>query len=416
VRRRGAPTPATARARPARPTRPALLAALAALGLLAVPVRPAAAHSGDLANPIFERMSPTAPGIDVKVAYSANYELLVGNSGPQDITFFADSGEPFLRIGPKGVAGNLASPTFYDSNVPEGLGSYPPQAKPGADVPPVWRTLSVQPSWGWYDHRLHPAGQVVPPEVLAAGKVAVLGRWSVPFKLGDAGPSGALEGRFEYDPPRGAYTAVQTSSTTPEKGLKIQVVSAPGLPAIFVENLSPDPLVILGQAGEPLARIGPKVSEVNTKSPTWAAIQQALGKSPSDTADAAAPPAWQPVADSPRWSWLDLRAAAPKADPPPAVVDRGRTVTVKQWSIPYRLGDRRRTVEGETRWVPIAELRRQAANPTTNLGGPPGGHSHTGRYLALALAAAVLGAGGWLVTSIVRKRNRLAAKGEPWTS
>lgn len=388
--------------------------AIVAVALLALPGRPASAHSGDAATPIFETMTPTAPGIDVKIVYSANYELLVTNSGPQDITFLADSGEPFLRIGPKGVAGNFASPTFYDSNSPEGSGAYPPQAKPGAGVPPIWRTMAVQPSWGWYDHRLHPAGQVVPPDVIKADKVAVLGRWKVPFTLGDV--PGGLEGRFEYDPPRGAYSAVQKSSPTPADGLKMQVVSAPTVPAIFVENLSPDPVVILGQAGEPFARIGPKVSEVNTKSPTWAAIQQALGKSPSDTADASAPPTWQPVADSPRWSWVDFRAAAPKTDPPAAVVDRGKTVTVKEWSIPYLLGDRRQAVEGVTRWVPIAELRRQALNPDTGLDGGGGGHSNTGRYLALGGAAAVLGGMGWLVTSILRNRNRSAAKGEPWTS
>jgi hypothetical protein len=397
---------------------------LVALALL--PVGPVSAHSGDLANPIFERMAPTAPGVDVQVAYSAEYELLVGNTGPQAITFLADSGEPFLRIGPKGVEANFASPTFYDSNVPEGLSDYPPQAKPGPDVPPVWRTLSVQPNWGWYDHRLHPAGQVVPPEVIKADKVAVLGRWTVPFRLEPAGPatagqsaqSGQLEGRFEYDPPRGAYTAVQKSSQTPADGLKIQVVSGRTVPAVFVENLTPDPVVILGQDGEPFARIGPKVSEVNGKSPTWAAIQQASGKNPSGTADVAAAPDWQQVSDTPRWSWLEFRAAAPKADPPAAVVDRGKTVTVKEWSIPYLIGNRRQTLDGVTRWVPIAELRRQAANPTAGLPGAPGGggHSRTGLLIALAATVAVLGAAAWLVTSIVRNRNRSAAKGEPWTS
>ena len=113
--------------------RRAAVALLAALALLAVPVGPASAHAGDPAQPIFERMSPTAPAIDVQIAYSATYQMIVANHGPQDLTFLADSGEPFLRIGPKGVAGNLASPTFYDSNVPEGLSSYPPQARPGAD-------------------------------------------------------------------------------------------------------------------------------------------------------------------------------------------------------------------------------------------------------------------------------------------
>jgi hypothetical protein len=392
---------------------------LAVLAVLAVPTGPAWAHSGDLAQPIFERMSPTAPGVTVQIAYSANFELLVTNTGPQDITFLADSGEPFLRVGPKGVAANLASPTFYDSNVPEGLSSYPPQAKPGADVPPVWRTLSVQPNWGWYDHRLHPAGQIVPLEVLKAAKVAVLGRWTIPFRLGDGpGQAGALEGRFEYDPPQGSYTAVQKSSVAPADGLTIQVVSGRVVPAVFVKNLSPDPVVILGRDGEPFARIGPKggVTEVNAKSPTWAEVQQADGKDPSDPADSTAPPVWRQVADSPQWSWLEFRAAAPKTAPPAAIVKRGKTVTVKTWSIPYLIGDRRQTLDGITQWVSIGELRRRAADPLGAAGGGGGGHSKAGLYAALAGAAAVLGAGGWLVTSILRNRNRSAAKGEPWTS
>ena len=32
-------------------------------------------------------------------------------------------------------------------------------------------------------------------------------------------------------------------------------------------------------------------------------------------------PKWQQVADGPRWTWLELRAAAPHTDPPPAIVE-----------------------------------------------------------------------------------------------
>jgi len=73
--------------------------------------------------------------------------------------------------------------------------------------------------------------------------------------------------------------------------------------------------------------------------------------------------------------------------------------------------DKRQAVEGITQWVPIAELRRQAADPT----GSRRHSSKTGLFVAVA-AVALLGAGGWLVTSILRNRSRSAAKGEPWTS
>jgi len=374
---------------------------------------PASAHSGDgLTQPVLDQVSPLPPGITVQVAYSVNYELLVGNPTPQAITFLADSGEPFLRIGPAGVEGNFASPTFYASNAPEGLSQFPPEAKPGSEVTPVWRKISAQPEWGWYDHRLHPTVTYVPPAIIRAGKPAVLGTWRIPFRTGDGpGQPGEVKGRFEFRPPTGSYTMVQQSAANPAEGVKIQVLPSATVPAVFVENLRPDPVVILGRDGEPFARIGPKITEVNLRSPTWAEMQ-ALGHDPPAEADSAAPPQWHQVADTPRWSWPELRAAAPKADPPAAVVKAGKAVTVRNWSIPYLIADRRASVAGVTRWVPIADLRRQAA-------GGPGGSGGDGRplglYAALA-AAAALGGGGWLVTSKVRSRSRTAVKGEPWTS
>ena len=369
-------------------------AAALALGL---PAAPAWAHSGDgLAQPVVDQVSPLPPGITVQVAYSVNYELLVGDRTAQAITFLADSGEPFLRIGPAGVEGNFASPTFFDSNVPSGRDTYPPDAKPGPDVPPIWRKLSRQPNWGWYDHRLHPTESYLPPEVTRATAPVVLGRWKVPIKVGDQ--AGEIQGRFEYRPPTGSYGMVQKSSQTPADGLTIQVVSGSIVPAVFVKNESTAPVVVLGKDGEPFARIGPQVSEVNLRSPTWAEIEQANGKDPSDEADPKAEPRWLQVSDGPSWQWLELRAAAPKTDPPAAVIAQGKPVTVKNWSIPYLIGDRRQTIDGITEFTPIAALRAQAA------GDSKGGGSVVPLYLGAGLAAAVLVAGGWLVTSKVRDR------------
>ena len=382
------------------------------MALVGLPDWPASAHAGDgLAQPVLEQTAPSDPGITVQVAYSVNYELLVANRTERVITFLADSGEPFLQIGPKGVQGNFASPTFYNSNAPEGLSHFPEQAKPGADVPPIWRTVSAQPNWGWYDHRLHPAVSYVPPAIIKANKPAVLGTWTIPFRLDDQ--AGDVRGRFEFRPPTGSYTTVQKSPPAAAEGVKIQVLPSPTVPAIFVENLSAEPVVVLGRDGEPFARIGPKVTEVNARSPVWAEIQQARGHDPSDEADATAAPVWQEVSDTPRWSWPEFRAAAPKSDPPRAIVERGKATTVKRWSIPYVIGDRRGAVEGVTQWVPIAELRKRAAGGS---GSRSGGGSKLGLYAALVAAGAALGAGAWLITSMVRSRSRTAAKGEPWTS
>jgi hypothetical protein len=378
------------------------LAAIAGLAALAGPAAaPASAHAGDgLRQPIFEAMEPAAPGVKIEIAYSANYQFLVSNTSQQAITFLADSGEPFLEVGPGGVRGNFASPTFYDSNDPGGRESFPEQAKPGADVPPIWHKISAQPEWGWYDHRLHPADATIPPEVIKAKKLAVLGTWRVPLRYGDQ--TGELRGRFEYRPPLGSYGMVQKSSQTPVPGVTIQVISASTVPAVFVKNESETPIVVLGRDNEPFARIGAKggVTEVNVKSPTWVEIQQALGKDPSDEADPAAEPKWQQVASTPAWNWLEFRAAAPKSDPPQAVIDRGKAVTVKTWSIPYVIGDKRATIDGTTEWVPIAELQKRAAGATT----AKSDGSKTGVYAGVGLAAAVLAAGIWLISSRVRSR------------
>ena len=344
-------------------------------------------------------MSPAVGGVAVNVAYSANYQLIVSNTTAQAVTFLADSGEPFLEIGPDGVRGNFASPTFFSSNNPGGRDSFPPGAKPGADVTPIWKKLSRQKSWGWYDHRLHPTESYVPPEIVNARKVVVLGRWRIPLRYGDQ--TGELQGRFEFRPVHGSYAMVQKSPKEPAPGVTIQVVSGSIVPAVFVKNDSPTPVVVLGGQGEPFARIGAKggATEVNLKSQTWAEIQQALGKDPSDEADAAAEPKWQQVAPTPAWNWLEFRAAAPKSDPPQAVIDSGKTVTVKTWSIPYLIGDQRGSIEGITEWVPIAELRERAGGTAGSDDG-----SDLPLYGGLALGIAFLLGAGWLVASLRKRR------------
>jgi hypothetical protein len=345
---------------------------------------PARGHGGEqLAEPILEHVSPAVAGVKIEVAHSVNYQFVARNDSGQTITFLAETGEEYLRIGPAGVEGNLASPAFYDSNDPQGATQFPERAKPGPDVTPIWRRT---------------ADPVLTPEVVRANKVAVVGRWAVPIRLGDQ--PGEVAGRFEFRPLTGTYTMVQTSPVTPAEGVKIQVVPASRVPAVFVENVSSQPIVVLGKDDEPFARIGPAVSEVNVKSPTWVEVQQARGKDPSDEADATAEPKWQQVADTPRWTWLEFRAAAPHTDPPRAIVESDRATTVRTWSIPYLVGGERRTIDGITEFVPLAVARERAGGGRSE----PDDGSDLPLYGGVALAAAVLGGGGWLVTSNLRNR------------
>ena len=329
------------------------------LALAGFTAPPAGAHGGDnLARPIIERVSPDVPGVDVQVTYSANYQFVLRNPSPTELTIIADSGEPFIRIGPEGVFGNYRSPSWYNSNVPEGLQRFPEQAKPGPDVPPEWRKVAREPSWGWYDHRLHPVERYVPKKIQDAGKVVTLGHWKVPIRYGTR--DGEIQGRFEYKPSLGSYRAVLKSPENPAAGVKVQVVPSRTVPAVYLENLSPTPVVVLGKEGEPFVRIGPK-AEANLTSPSYVEMIQAQGLTPTMPADASAPPTWVEKQSTPRWSWLEFRARAPEKEPKKEIARRDTPTTVDTWKVPILIGDKRTDIVGITEFVPIARLRAEAS-------------------------------------------------------
>ena len=334
----------------------ALGAALITLGLVAAPG--ASAHTGASEfTPIVERIAPEADGLEIRVAYSANYQFVVDNTTGQELTVFADSGEPFLRIGPEGVFGNFASPTWYQARAPEGLEELPEGVRPGADVTANWKQVSRQPSYGWFDHRLHPAGseKFVSDEIRASKKpVAVGAPWKVTIRLGDT--DGEISGRFEFQPVLGTYRSLLRSPASPAEGVTVQVSPSStrtGVPAMFVDNASAQTVTVLGEAGEPFLRLT-KVAEVNTHSPTWHAIVEAQGKTvEEDTlADPKAAPAWKEIQASPKWGWPELRAAPPVTNPSEKVATADKPTTVKRWTIPLLVGDERRDIDGVTEFVP----------------------------------------------------------------
>ena len=382
------------------------LAALAVGLLLGGLSAPAVdAHTGDqLAQPIFERIKPDAPGVEVEVVYTANFQLVLRNSGDKELTVYADEkdlgdgkGEPYIRIGPEGVFGNFKSPSWYNSNVPEGLLKFPEGSEAGADVPPVWRRVTAEPVWGWFDHRLHPVERYVNQETKQSKKPVKLGEWKVPISIG--GDKGAIEGRLEYKPILGTYKSLLKSPEVPADGIKIQLASAPRVPALFVENLSGKPVTILGKDGEPFARIGPEIVEVNLHSPTYVEHIKAQGTTPTVEADARAEPKWEQAQRTPRWRWLEFRAAAPDQEPSEELTERDSPTTVKNWRVPILIGDEKSEIVGITQFVPSARLIKEAsAGRTTDEG-------NSNMPLIAGIAAATL-AVGFLVL-------RPKKKGEP---
>jgi hypothetical protein len=339
---------------------------LGALLALTVGSLPADAHTGDgLANPVFERIDPEIPGLEVQIVYTANYQFLITNPTPTELVVMAETGEPFIRIGPDGAFGNFKSPAWYNSNVPDGLGpgQIPKRAEPGANVEPAWSKVSRDPSWGWYDHRLHPVERYVQKEVQASRVPVNMGPWSIPVRYGDK--EAKIKGRFEFKPRLGTYEAVLRSTDKPAEGVTVAVVSAQ-VPALFLQNTSPQTVTVLGAEGEPFVRIGPKV-EVNLHSPSYVKMQQAISKTAESAegvgqveADAQSPPNWEHVQDSPQWRWLEFRAAAPPGDPPKELTERQEATTVKTWKVPLLIGDNRTEITGITQFVPIAKVAERA--------------------------------------------------------
>jgi hypothetical protein len=372
------------------------------LALACLTTPPAGAHGGDnLARPIVERVTPDVPGLEVQVTYSANYQFLLKNPSPTELTVMADSGEPFIRIGPEGVFGNYRSPSWYNSNVPDGLQKFPDQAKPGADVPPEWRKVAREPSWGWYDHRLHPVERYVPKKVQDAGKVATLGHWKVPIRYGTE--TGGIQGRFEYKPSLGTYRQVLKSPENITDGVKVQVISVRTVPAMYLENTSSTPVVVLGKENEPFVRIGPK-AEVNLTSPSYVEMLQAQGLTPTMPADAAAPPTWQEKQSTPRWSWLEFRARSPQKEPKKEIAQRDTPTTVDTWKVPVLIGSKRTDIEGITEFVPIARLRAEASGATKKDEG--GASSKLPLYAGIGLATVA-------VSFFLLRPRKQAPKAEP---
>ncbi|MGH8973473.1 MAG: hypothetical protein ACRD0C_09745 [Acidimicrobiia bacterium] len=348
---------------------------VAALLALVVGPVPADAHTGDfLSRPVFERIDPDIPGIEVEVVYTANYQFLITNPTATELVILAVTGEPFIRIGPNGAYGNFNSPSWYNSNVPDGLlpSQIPKRAKEGPDVEPAWTKVSKDPSWGWYDHRLHPVERYVDKRVQQSRVPVTLEQWEVAARYGDQ--PAKIKGRIEYKPQLGSYEAVLKSPDQPVPDVTVAVVSAQ-VPAIYLQNNSQQTVTVLGAKDEPFVRIGPHV-EVNLHSPSYIQMQQAIAKTPEASAEvgqaeanADSPPNWEEVQKSPQWRWLEFRAAPPPGDPPKELTEREDPTTVKTWKVPILIGENRTEISGITQFVPIAKIQERSRGRSSSSGG-----------------------------------------------
>lgn len=298
---------------------------------LVVSFRPALAHEEHAlhALSVIERVYPSIDGIEIRVVHLDAPALVVTNDTDRVLTVLGEKGENFLQIGADGVRANAESPTTYVSGAPH-RDVIPPGVKPNAR--PRWVTLSEESTWTWFDRRMR-----VDPNRIS---------WAIPLMLG--GQAIVVEGGYESLHGHGHFITQMEPPDIP--GLEMRLTQG-AIPAVFVRNETGKELVVPGDSGEPMLRIGPDGVFANQKSPTYFTSGATSILEVPESADAGARPRWKRVSDIPVWAWLERRAAVPAELHQRAELGDERR-WVLEWTSRYRLGDEVVEVTGHVDWVP----------------------------------------------------------------
>lgn len=348
-------------------TAPFLVAVL--VSLLAGTATAATAHEAPPGiRSVVDDVRPAVAGLVVEVHTSIAPQVVVAVAGEEAVTFLDPDGRPFLRVGPDGVEGDVGLAAFYSLHDPTGA---PPPAGAVRDDPdagPVWSRLSAEPTWGWFDHRMHPARATGAPATAdgddGAGP-ATLAEWRIPFRAGDV--DGEVRGRIVTQPVRGR--AVAELDRIDVDGVELSVLDG-RVPGLFLANRSGEDVTVHGVDGEVLLVFGGDGSvRANLASPSWWAHARASSSTPLPdvAADASVPPALVEVATSGTFGWLAPHAAFEDDEPADATVP----AVLRRWSVPVTVGaGAPLPVAGRTVWIPRAVDAEQAAAAAA--GGPTG--------------------------------------------
>ena len=147
-----------------------VLAAGLAVGVVLVNAAPAAAHTvgGEHATNYRTRVRVVVPavrGIALR-AIEHGDRLQLTNATARDVVVLGYDGEPYLRVGPRGVFENTRSPATYLNRTRLGTDTPPKSADPSAS--PEWRRVSGGTTARWHDHRAHWMSTTEPPPVQRA--------------------------------------------------------------------------------------------------------------------------------------------------------------------------------------------------------------------------------------------------------
>jgi hypothetical protein len=225
----------------------------------------------------------------------------------------------------------------------------------------------------------------VPPELREGRERRRLGSWKVPLRVG--GRVAAVEGYVEYRPLLGQIVPAFTGPTMPARGVVAAILPGP-VPGIFLDTTSRrERVTVLGSAGEPFLRFGPRGVEANERSPSQHADALSRGEPPSVPADAGARPRWRPVAEDARYSWLETRARYPREQPPDPVIDAGRRRALVDWRVPLEVDGDRTELRGVTSWIPTVTGPTQRSSREDDETG-------AGPWIGALAVLTVLGIGG----------------------
>lgn len=296
---------------------------------------PADAHQADpRISTVLDAVTPgLPPGVVIQVRTSIAEELVAQNTTTTPLLILGEDDRPFLRITATGVEADFAKRDWYRSNSPFDSATIPLSAYPGA--PARWRRVSTGDSWGWFDHRLHPAQLSVPGDPKRRTR---LGDWQVSVEYGTT--HAVVRGHLEVAPVLGAFAV--TADPAPH-GLVVSALAG-RLPGLFLTDPGGLPVVVSGLDGKPFLRLDAHGVEVDEGSPSWAEDRKARGETAPVVTTR---PRWRRLASTPTMTWLDTRLGF-GADQPP---DPSRTADLKRWQVPITVQGRPTALTGLIRWV-----------------------------------------------------------------
>ena len=143
--------------------------ALVVAGVLVATAAPASAHGVGGLQPTnytttVDTLRPDVPGITVTTV-DLGTRIQLTNTTPHDVVVLGYDGEPYLRVGPRGVLRNVRSPATYLNRSLDLANTAPPPAIADPTAPPKWEKIGDGQTVRWHDHDAHYMGTDDPPVV-----------------------------------------------------------------------------------------------------------------------------------------------------------------------------------------------------------------------------------------------------------